>query len=303
MRNQAHTLMSLVMVAGVATAGFIGACGGKVVVDGSNQNGVGGAGGSAPVTSGPQASTGQVSTGVMTGPIMTGPATTGPDTTGAQMDVAVSVGPGPGSSVSVGPGSSAVSSSGGPGSSVSVGPGPASSSSGGTNACDTACNNASTCGFDFCGQFNINCDAPLPGQVQCPLTCIGNASCGDIQKLAAQNFATPLGACILGCQGMGAGVGSGPGSTGSGPPPASCQQCTLQACGGPIFACNSKKGPGSCSQWLQCAQGCGQDSMCLFGCDSQFPNAAKQYDGVYQCLCDKCDTSCPNENACLHLGP
>jgi hypothetical protein len=120
-----------------------------------------------------------------------------------------------------------------------------------------------------------------------------------------QNFATPLGACILGCQGMGPGSSgvSTVGSTGSGPPPMGCQQCSLQQCGGPIFQCNAKKGPGSCSHWLQCAQACGQDSMCLFGCDMQFPNAAPQYDAVYSCLCSSCDASCPGEDACSHLGP
>ena len=270
MRNQAHSLMSLVMVAGVVAAGFIGACGGKVVVDASNPSGGGGAGG------GFQAATSQVGTGSLTtGPIMT----SGSESTGAQIDVAVSVGPDPSSVVSVGPGSS--------------------SSTGGPNTCEDACNKSSMCGLEFCGKFNINCANPLPEQAQCPLSCIANASCGDIQKLAAQNFATPLGACIFGCQGM------GPGSTGGGPPPPQmgCQQCTLQKCGSAIFACNSKQGPGSCSQWLQCAQGCGTDSMCLFGCDSQFPNAEPQYDAVYQCLCDKCDASCASEDACLHTGP
>ncbi len=296
MRNQAHSLMSLVMVAGVAAAGFIGACGGKVVVDASNPSGGGGAGGaggsmSAVVTS-------QVATGQPTGPIMT----SGSDTTGAQMDVAVSVGPS--SSGSGGPASSSVS--GGPGSSSGSGGPSASSSTGGPNACVNACDKSSMCGLDFCGQFNINCMNPLPQQVQCPLTCIANASCSDIQKLAQQNFATPLGFCILGCQGMGPGsssVGPGPGSSGSGPMPGGCQQCTFQQCGSAIVACNSKQGPGSCSQWLQCAQGCGSDSMCLFGCDSQFPNAEPQYDAVYQCLCDKCDASCPSQDACSHTGP
>jgi hypothetical protein len=106
---------------------------------------------------------------------------------------------------------------------------------------------------------------------------------------------------------MGPGPGSsgaGPGSTtGSGPMPGGCQQCTLQQCGSAILSCNAKKGPGSCSQWLQCAQGCGTNSMCLFGCDSQFPNAEPQYDAVYQCLCDKCDASCPSQDACLHTSP
>jgi hypothetical protein len=156
------------------------------------------------------------------------------------------------------------------------------------------------CGLNFCGQFGINCTNPPP-QAECPLACIANGSCSDIAKLANQNFATPLGACIIGCQGMG--PGGAQASVGSGPPPAGCQQCTLQQCGGPIFACNSKKGPGSCSQWLQCAQNCGQDSMCLFGCDGQFPNAKAQYDGVYSCLCTKCDASCPSEDACAHLAP
>jgi hypothetical protein len=316
MRNQAHSLMSLIMVAGVAAAGFIGACGGKVVVDASNPSGSGGAGGAGG--SGP-GTTAQ-------GPIITGPIT-GPATTGPQTDVAVSVGP---SSVSVGPGSvSSVSVGPGP-SSVSVGPGPSSvssgdpstsvttvgpsSSSGGpTSACENACDKSTSCGLDLCGQLNINCSAPLPGQVACPLNCVANASCGDIQKLAMQNFATPLGFCILGCQGgMGPGSSSvGPGSSGVGPgssssgipPVAVCQQCTIQQCGNAVFACNAKKGPGSCSQWLQCAQSCGTDSMCLFGCDSQFPNAKPQYDAVYQCLCDKCDASCPSENACQHTGP
>ena len=147
-------------------------------------------------------------------------------------------------------------------------------------------------------------------QAQCGLDCIANGSCGDIAKLAMQNFATPLGFCLLGCGGMGpGGVGSsgvGPGavgSTGSGPPPMACQQCTFQQCGGPIFQCNAKKGAGSCSQWLQCAQGCGQDSSCLFGCDSQFPSAAQQYLPVYDCLCNNCDAQCPAQDACGHTGP
>jgi len=293
MRNQASSWVSLVTVAGVMVAGFIGACGGKVVVDASNPSGAGGAGGAGggPLTTTGAITSGPITTGsITTGPI-TGPATTGgPITTGSTMDVAVSVGPGPvtvGSTMDV---------------AVSVGPGPgASSSTGMPNACEDACDKASMCGLNFCGQLGINCNNPLP-QAQCPLACIAAGSCGDIAKLAMQNFATPLGFCILGCQGMGPGSSSvGPGSSGSGPPPVPCQQCTLQQCGGPIFACNAKKGPGSCSQWLQCAQGCGENSMCLFGCDSQFPNAAGQYSGVYSCLCDKCDASCPSEDACDHI--
>jgi hypothetical protein len=310
MRNQAHSLMSLIMVAGVAAAGFIGACGGKVVVDASNPSGAGGAGGAG---GGFSVTTGQVSTSsVMTGPIITGPIT-GPTTTG---DVAVSVGPSVVSAVSVGPGPSSVSSGPNPSTSVSVGqasssggPSASSSTGGPLNACDSACDKASGCGFDFCGQFNINCDNPLPGQVQCPLTCVGNASCDDIKKLANQNFMTPLGACIFGCQGMGVGgVGSsgvGPGSSSSTgiPPVMACQQCTVQQCGAAVGACAAKQGPGGCSHWLQCAQGCGTDSMCLFGCDNQYPNAKQQYHAVYQCLCDKCDSSCPSEDACQHTGP
>jgi hypothetical protein len=280
MRNQAHSLMSLVMVAGVAAAGFIGACGGKVVVEGSNPSGAGGAGGGLVATSGPQTtsgpiSTGSITTGPITGPATVGATTGGPITTGSTMDVAVSVGPGPG----------------------------ASSSTGGLNTCDIACDKASACGFDFCSQFNINCANP-PQQAACPLNCIANGSCGDIAKLAMQNFATPLGFCLLGCQNMGPSAvsSSAVGTTGSGPPPMACQQCTLQQCGGPIFQCNAKKGAGSCSQWLQCAQGCAQDSMCLFGCDSQFPNAAPQYLPVYDCLCNNCDAACPAEDACSHNG-
>lgn len=281
MRNQPYSLLSLVTFAGVAAAGFIGACGGKVVVDGSGPTGEGGAGGAG--SAGGQQSI-VASTGVLTGPITTGPnTTTGPDVSSSQVAIASSgVGPGPSSVAAT---TSAVSSS------VA-----ASSSTGVVNACDDACNKATMCGLDFCSQFGINCANP-PMQAQCPLNCIANGSCGDIAKLAMQNFATPLGACILGCQGMG-----GVGSTGSGPPPQSCTQCTLQQCGGPIFQCNAKKGAGSCSQWLQCAQNCGQDSMCLFGCDSQFPNAAPQYDAVYSCLCNSCDASCTSENACAHLA-
>ncbi len=188
MRNQASSWVSLVTVGGITVAGFLGACGGKVVVDGSNPSGAGGAGGagdSIVATSGVQTTSGPETTSgpFTTGPIPTGPSTTsGPFTTGATMDVAVSVGPGPG------PGASA--------------------SSGGGNACDNACDKASMCGFDFCSQFNINCANPPP-QAQCPLKCIAVASCGDIAKLAMQNFATPLGACILGCQGMGP-SGGGP---------------------------------------------------------------------------------------------
>lgn len=68
MRNQAHSLMSLVMVAGVAAAGFIGACGGKVVVDASNPSGGGGAGGAG---GGISVVNSQAATGQPTGPIMT----------------------------------------------------------------------------------------------------------------------------------------------------------------------------------------------------------------------------------------
>lgn len=282
MRIQAYSLMSLMTFAGVAAAGFIGACGGKVVVDGSNPTGAGGSGGSGGgimTTSGPQTTSGPIITGpAMTAAqtvgasVTTGPMTSGSDTSGSTMDV--SVGPGPG----------------------------ASSSTGGVNACDDACSKASMCGFDFCSQFGVNCQNP-PMQAQCPLKCIAAASCGDIQKLAMQNFATPLGACILGCQGGGS-SGGGQASVGSGPPPPpmACQQCTLQHCTNSVVACNAKKGPGSCSQWLQCAQGC-NDSMCLFGCDNQFPNAAPQYDAVYSCLCNNCDASCPNDNACGHVMP
>ena len=298
MRNQASSWVSLVMVAGVTAAGFIGACGGKVVVDGSN-NGSGGAGGDGVVTStGLSTTSSPVTTGVITGPITGGSTMSGPVTVGSSMDVAVSVGPGPvtvGSSMDV---------------AVSVGP---SSSSGGTNACQDACDKATTCGLDICSQFNVNCQNPVP-QARCPLNCIANGSCGDIAKLAMQNFATPLGFCILSCQGMGPGSsGVGPGSSGVGPGssgvgassgsgnPMACQQCTVQQCGSALLACGLKMGPGSCSQWLQCAQGCGQDSQCLFGCDSQFPNAAAQYGGVYSCLCNKCDAQCPSENACDHI--
>jgi hypothetical protein len=288
MRNQPYSLLSLITFAGVAAAGFIGACGGKVVVESSGTSGgEGGAGGSG--SAGGQQSI-VATSGVQTGPITTGPnTTTGVDVSSSQVAVASS-------SVGVGPGPSSVAATG-------VSSVAASSSTGVVNSCDDACNKASMCGLDFCNQFNINCANP-PTQAQCPLDCISVASCGDIAKLAMQNFGTPLGACILGCQGMGpGGVGSsGVGSTGSGPPPQGCQQCTLQQCGTPIFQCNAKKGPGSCSHWLQCAQGCGTDSMCLFGCDSQFPNAAVEYDAVYSCLCNKCDTSCPAENACSHTG-
>jgi hypothetical protein len=283
MRIQAYSLMSTMTFLGVAVAGFVGACGGKVVVDGSNPAGGGGAGGAGggvfAIVASAAVTTAAVTTGssITTGPIMT---TGGPGSSGASMDVSASVGTGPDASSSVA----------------------ASSSTGVVNACDDACNKATMCGLNFCSQFGINCANP-PMQAQCPLACIAAGSCGDIAKLAMQNFATPLGACIIGCQGMGPGSAVSVGSTGSGPPPMGCQQCTFQQCGGPIFQCNAKKGPGSCSQWLQCAQGCGQDSMCLFGCDMQFPNAAPQYDVVYSCLCNSCDASCPAENACGHLGP
>ena len=293
MRNQAYSLMSLVSFAGIAAAGFIGACGGKVIVDGSNPDGVGGSGGGSfaiTATTGGVTSTGVVGT------------TSSPSSSGATMDASSSVGTGIGGSAS----SSVASSSTGFGgtSSVAVSSSVAASSSTGViDSCNNACDKASMCGLDFCGQFGINC-GNVPPQAQCSLDCISNGACGDIAKLAMQNFATPLGACLLGCQGMGpGGVGSsgvGVGSTGSGPPPMACQQCTFQQCGGPLFQCNAKKGPGSCSHWLQCAQGCGQDSMCLFGCDAQFPNAAPQYDAVYSCLCTSCDASCAGENACAH---
>ena len=261
MRNQAYSLMSLLSFTAIAAAGFIGACGGNVVVDGANPDGTGGAGGVPIILTGPAM---QVATS--TGVVGT---TSSPGSSGATMNASVSVGTGFGGSSSSGFTSS---SSGFGGTSSSVA---ASSSTGVVNSCDDACNKATLCGLDFCGQFNINCANP-PMQAQCPLNCIANGSCGDIAKLAMQNFGTPLGACILGCQGMGPGVGS----SGSGPPPISCQQCTLQQCGGPLFQCNAKKGPGSCSHWLQCAQGCNHDSMCLFGCDAQFPNAAPEYDAV-----------------------
>lgn len=286
MRIQSYSLMSAMTFAGVVVAGFIGACGGKVVVDGSGPNGEGGAGGAGGAGGmvfsivASSTVTAAVSTGssITTGPIMT---TGGPASSGATMDASASVGTGPGASSSVA----------------------ASSSTGVVNACDDACNKASMCGFDFCSQFGINCANP-PMQAQCPLACIASGSCGDIAKLAMQNFATPLGACILGCQGMGPGSAvAGVGSTGSGPPPMGCQQCTFQQCGGPLFQCNAKKGPGSCSHWLKCAQACAHDSMCLFGCDMQFPNAAPEYDAVYSCLCNSCDASCPADNACAHGGP
>jgi hypothetical protein len=289
--------MSLATFAAIAAAGFIGACGGKVIVDGENPDGTGGGGGAgggfAIVASSSVVSTGVVGT------------TSSPSSTGANMIASVSVGTGPGSVVAsssvgvggAGPGSSSVASS-----SVASTGVASSSATGVIDSCNTACDKAQTCGLDFCGQFGINC-GNVPPQSQCGLDCISNGSCGDIAKLAMQNFATPLGACFLGCQGMGPGAAASVGSTGSGPPPMACQQCTFQSCGGPIFQCNAKKGPGSCSKWLQCAQGCGQDSMCLFGCDAQFPNAAPEYDAVYSCLCNSCDAQCPAENACGHLGP
>ncbi len=301
MRNQAYSLMSLVSFAGIAAAGFVGACGGKVVVDGANPGGGGGgAGGGFAITSGPTsgfvASTGVVGT------------TSTPSSSGATMDASVSVGTGVGgssstgftsSSTGFGGSSSVASSSTGFGGSSAVSSVAASSSTGVIDSCNNACDKAMMCGLDFCGQFGINC-GNVPPQSQCGLDCISNGSCGDIAKLAMQNFATPLGACFLGCQGMGPG---GVGSTGSGPPPPmACQQCTFQQCGGPIFQCNAKKGPGSCSHWLQCAQGCNHDSMCLFGCDAQFPNAAPEYDAVYSCLCSSCDAQCPSDNACGHMG-
>ena len=291
MRNQAYSLISLVSFAGIAAAGFIGACGGKVVVDGGNPDGTGGGGGAGGGFA--IAATSVVSTGVVG-------TTSSPSSTGATMDVSVSVSVGTGpntsvaSSVSSGPMSSAVSSV------ASTGVA-ASSSTGVVDSCNNACDKAQMCGLDFCGQFGINC-ANVPPQGQCGLDCISNGSCGDIAKLAMQNFATPLGGCLLGCQGMGPGAVASVGSTGSGPPPMACQQCTFQQCGGPLFQCNAKKGPGSCSHWLQCAQGCNHDSMCLFGCDAQFPNAQPQYDAVYSCLCNSCDAQCPSDNACGHMG-
>ena len=288
MRIQAYSLMSTMTFVGVAVAGFVGACGGKVVVDGSNPTGGGGAGGAGGGVFAIVASVGSTTSVVSTGSVITGPAQTtgGPGSSGASMNVSASVGTGPGASSSVAASSVA-----------------ASSSTGVVNACDDACNKATMCGLNFCSQFGINCANP-PMQAQCPLACVASGSCGDIAKLAMQNFATPLGACIIGCQGMGPGSAvAGVGSTGSGPPPMGCQQCSLQQCGGPIFQCNAKKGPGSCSHWLQCAQACAHDSMCLFGCDMQFPNAAPEYDAVYSCLCNSCDASCPTDNACAHGGP
>ena len=291
MRNQAYSLMSLVTFAGIATAGLIGACGGKVVVDGANPDGAGGAGGGFAVTS---TTAGVFSTGVSG-------TTSTPSSSGSTMDVSVSVGTGFGGSASTGFTSSSTG-FGGSSASVAVASSVAASSSTGVvDSCNNACDKAQMCGLDFCGQFGINCANP-PMQAQCGLDCISNGSCGDIAKLAMQNFATPLGACLLGCQGVGPGSGGAVGSTGSGPPPMACQQCSLQQCGGPIFQCNAKKGPGSCSHWLQCAQGCGQDSMCLFGCDAQFPNAATEYKAVYSCLCNSCDAQCAGEDACGHVG-
>jgi hypothetical protein len=170
----------------------------------------------------------------------------------------------------------ATSSAGGGGQGGTGGMGGAGGSGGGAgggNACQDACNKASSCGFNLCGMFNIDCADATPA-MDCVAACIENDTCAQIETPATL-------ACAMACNAQGTG-GAGGGSV------MGCTACAAQSCFGQAGAC---EGSPDCKAWLQCLQTCIVPT-CAAECNQANPGAATLYDPVYACLCTSCSTPC-----------
>jgi hypothetical protein len=188
--------------------------------------------------------------------------------------------------------------------SVSVTTDQSASSSTGGNDCQNACDKATMCGLDLCKQFGVDCAMPNP-MFACPEKCISVATCDDIMKLANNQFNTPLGLCLFGCQGMGPASSSSSGMATGGA--MQCGQCLNQACAGTLQACATDFGPNSthCAKWLQCENTCYAQNptpQCFFDCDAANPGAAGKYQPVYDCACNSCPMECGPSDPCNHNG-
>lgn len=170
-----------------------------------------------------------------------------------------------------------------------------SSSSGGPDPiCEAGCMHAAACGNDICMQYNFNC-LQVNAEIDCFAQCISNTPCPISGSDAL--------ACFEGCKG-GSSSSSGSASTSvasssSGMMGNSCQQCSIQQCGGPIGSCSTNQ---TCLKWLECVNPCNQqsppDPTCFAACDMQYAGASSLYDAVYACSCMNCSSSCGSIPEC-----
>ncbi len=157
------------------------------------------------------------------------------------------------------------------------------SSTGGGTKCDDACGHAADCGLDVCAFAGIDC-ATAGNQYDCFSDCVIVAPCDEINALANQNFNTPLGACLQGCQGGGGGAGGG--GVGGGPA-GTCQQCGQNNCQNAAFQCFQQSGQQECQNWITCVGGCA-DSACFDNCTAMYPGGQV----IADCACTSCAADC-----------
>lgn len=156
--------------------------------------------------------------------------------------------------------------------------------------CMNACAHVQQCfGFDACAALGMQLDCSSP-QNECIANCVNGTSCG---QLGVQTFQ----ACQQMCQGA---MGDGGTTTDAGGGSAQqCQQCAQQSCFMTLGQCFQNQ---SCQGWLQCIQGCNMNNpapSCYTDCDAQHANAKNQYQAVYACTCNNCDTQCAaSSNPC-----
>jgi hypothetical protein len=146
--------------------------------------------------------------------------------------------------------------------------------------------------------FGINCAMPNPNAT-CIIDCIGMAqpTCNNIQGVAT--------GCFQSCMGnMTTSSATGSSSTGG---MQSCGSCTSGAngkCNGPVLTCFQDNAT-HCGSWLSCANGCTTGMMgpsCYAACNSQYPQAAAEYDAIYACSCTSCATECATGDPCSFVG-
>jgi hypothetical protein len=104
-----------------------------------------------------------------------------------------------------------------------------------------------------------------------------------------------------GSVGMTGGTGTGGASGGEagagGEPPTPGQVCTACAateCAPKVTSCS---GTPECAVWLGCISACDTPD-CAATCDDKYPDAARLYAGVYDCLCTSCTDECASANVC-----
>ncbi len=159
-----------------------------------------------------------------------------------------------------------------------------SSTTGGGSTCDQACDKlANECGFgNVCSQIPaLDCADPAS---DCPAACVLDADCAAIASILGSMPDPKLAGCVQGCQGGTSGAGGG-GQGGSGQ--GDCQSCAFSNCGNEVKACQSEP---KCLEFLQCAQGCNGDPMCMADCAMKNDSDATK--AIVSCVQAKCASEC-----------